>query len=541
MEDSSDPVQTNPPEGPAFPPGTAGNSPDVASQATIPPRAFASASVDGGPLASTGVWRRERDTLGSDSAPLAACPRPFGDYELLEEVARGGMGVVYKARQRRLNRTVAIKMILAGQLASSEEVRRFFSEAEAAAAMQHPNIVAIHEVGEHEGQHFFSMDYVEGANLAELVREAPLSAERAARYVNAIALAIQYAHDRGKLHRDLKPSNVIVDLTDQVRVTDFGLARSIEGSSDLTGTGQVVGTPSYMPPEQAAGRRGAIGPASDVYSLGAILYELVTGRPPFRAETALDTLMQVLEADPAAPRLLNPTIPHDLQTICLKCLEKDPRARYGTARQLADDLERYLSGEPISASTVNLVGRMTRALTHSANDEELQAWGLALVVIGVLIFSSHLAIWVLELLGQPWWLAYGIPRTVMVLALAAILLRSRRQSILPTNATERLIWSIWIAYLAGYSAAAVLIAVSGRPHLELYPPAAIVSGVCFFIMGSHIWGGNYVVGLTFLIAAPAMPLFLAWSPLVFGALWLAALGTLGVRYLRLGRKLHKPG
>ena len=286
--------------------------------------------------------------------------RVFGNYELLEQIGQGGMGVVFKARQRNLNRTVALKLMLSGPLASEAEIKRFRSEANAAATLQHPNVVAIHEVGEQDGRHYFSMEYVEGKSLAEVVRRTPLPAEQAVRYVKTIAEAVQYAHQRGILHRDLKPHNVLIDANDQPRITDFGLAKQIEVDSDLTVSGAVLGTPSYMPPEQAAGKRREIGPASDVYSLGAILYDLLTGRPPFRADTPLDTLRQVLDAEPAAPRLLNRKVPRDLETICLKCLAKERHSRYGSAQELADDLGRFQRHEPIHARPPGSAGRVWR-------------------------------------------------------------------------------------------------------------------------------------------------------------------------------------
>ena len=290
------------------------------------------------------------------SAPEAGTRlRYFGDYELLEEIARGGMGVVWKARQSSLKRDVALKMIRAGALAGPDEVERFLREAEAAANLQHPNIVAIHEVGEHDGQHYFSMDYVAGRDLGAIVKHGPLSARTAARYVKIIAEAIHFAHQRGTLHRDLKPQNVLIDAADQPRITDFGLAKFMNDDSRITQSGMVMGSPSYMPPEQATGRHGDIGPASDVYSLGAMLYEFLTGRPPFRAATALATLRQVMEVEPAAPRKLKADVPLDLETICLKCLEKTPAARYPTARALAEELDRFLKGEPIQARPASAV------------------------------------------------------------------------------------------------------------------------------------------------------------------------------------------
>src|SRR6185369_15036807 len=223
-------------------------------------------------------------------------PCAFGEYELLEEIARGGMGVVYRARQVRLNRIVALKMILAGQFASQQEVLRFRREAEAAANLRHPGIVAIHEIGEEQGQHYFSMDFVQGRNLAEIIREGRLPARRAARYSQAIADAIHYAHQQGVLHRDLKPSNILIDENDQPRITDFGLAKRVRGDLGLTATGEVLGSPSFMPPEQTSGKSAKVGPPSDVYGVGAILYNLLTGRPPFQAETIDAVLVQLREA-----------------------------------------------------------------------------------------------------------------------------------------------------------------------------------------------------------------------------------------------------
>ena len=283
-----------------------------------------------------------------------------GNYELLEEIARGGMGVIYKARQTTLGRIVAVKIIVAGRLATEEDVQRFLVEAKAVAGLQHPNIVAMHEVGQHEGWHYFSMDYVEGRDLAKILRENILSAKQAAGYVRQMAEAIHYAHQQGTLHRDLKPSNILIDEHNQVRITDFGLAMRVEGDSDLTRTDEILGTPSYMPPEQAQGKRSLIGPGSDVYSLGAILYECLTGRAPFRADSAMKTIEQVIHVEAASPRILNPGIPRDLETICLKCLQKEPQRRYETSQQLADDLGHFLRGEPITARPIGAIERTWR-------------------------------------------------------------------------------------------------------------------------------------------------------------------------------------
>jgi hypothetical protein len=303
----------------------------------------------------------------------------FGDYELLDEIARGGMGVVYRARQVSLDRVVAVKMLLLGQFAAPTVFQRFRAEAVAAASLQHPNIVAIHEVGTHDGQPFFAMDYVVGRNLADLVRDRPLPTRAAAQYLVKIARAVQYAHEHGILHRDLKPANILIDESDEPRITDFGLAKRLEreagtqmsevGSGmrplssvtqDLTLSGQILGSPNFLPPEQAGGHARTIGPACDIYGLGAVLYYLLTGRPPFVAETFESTLFHVLNSEPVPPRQLNPSVPRDLETICLKCLEKAPGRRYDSARVLGDELDRFLNGQPIHARPIGQIGRTWR-------------------------------------------------------------------------------------------------------------------------------------------------------------------------------------
>lgn len=322
-------------------------------------------------------------------AVLATARRGFGDYELLEEIAHGGMGVVYKARQVSLNRTVAVKMIRADRLAREEDIKRFYTEAQAAANLQHPNIVAIHEVGEEAGQPFFSMDYVEGESLASLVQERPLAPRQAATYVHAIAQTIHFAHQRGILHRDLKPSNVLIDRQDKVRVTDFGLAKVMTGDSQLTMSGTIMGSPSYMSPEQAEGKVHAVTVRSDVYALGTILYELVCGRPPFKADSTMETLRQVLETEPVSPRWLNPRLPRDLETICLKCLEKNPARRYATAQEFADELARFLNDEPILARPVGPAGRLWRWCRRKPALATVGA--VAAVLLGVVAVGSPIA------------------------------------------------------------------------------------------------------------------------------------------------------
>jgi serine/threonine protein kinase len=472
-------------------------------------------------------------------------PEHFGDYELIAEVARGGMGVVYRARQVTLGRVVALKMILAGRFADDDDVERFHREAEAAARLQHPNIVAIFEIGEIRGQHFFSMEFIDGVSLARKIAAGPLPGRAAAGYVRKIAHAVNHAHRQGIVHRDLKPSNVLLDADDEPHISDFGLAKRIGGDPGHTRTGTVLGTPSYMAPEQAQGRRD-IGPPADIYGLGAILYELITGRPPFQAETPLDTAMQVIQNQPVPPRLLNPRVDHDLETICLKCLEKDPQHRYPSADAFADDLQHYLDGESISARSFNVLDRLARTLERSQHDADFSAWSSMLLWMALVIGIEHVIVFVLMYTGQPKW-AVNAARLLQFAFLGVLFYANRRSRLLPSTSAERELWTIWIGYFLTYvSVLAVtylLFALDvlkagdhmpdNWPECLPYPFLSLVAGLAFFVMGSNYWGRCYIFGGAFWACAILMPLQLTLAPLAFGLLWFTALLMLGLRLRQL--------
>jgi serine/threonine-protein kinase len=335
-----------------------------------------------GPGSDAPTRRQSPPTLATPARSASpAGGRAFGDYELLRELGRGGMGVVYQAWQTSLSRMVALKMILAGAHAGPEELARFRAEAEAVARLQHPNIVQIYQVGEHDGRPYFALEHIGGGSLDRQLAGAPRPPREATALTEALARAVHYAHQRGIVHRDLKPANVLLTEDGTPKITDFGLAKILVGArGDPTQTGAVLGTPGYMAPEQASGRPREVGPAADVYALGAILYEMLTGRPPFVGETPLDTLDQVRTLDPVAPRQLQPKVPRDLETICLKSLRKEPAQRYGTAQELADDLRRFRDGEPIRARPTSALERAVKWVRRRPTRAALGAAGLIVCV-----------------------------------------------------------------------------------------------------------------------------------------------------------------
>ncbi len=328
-------------------------------------------------------------SAGAATDPARHFPEPklpqIAGYEVLGMLGHGGMGVVYKAHHLKLNRDVALKMLLSGPYSRPQERARLMREAEAIARLQHPHIVQVHDVGELEGHPYFTMELLEGGTLARQLHKGPQSARASAQLVALLAAAVGFAHDHGIMHRDLKPANILLTADGTPKIADFGLARRLDISDDLTVTGTRLGTPSYMAPEQASGQTSAVGPRVDIYALGAILYEMLTGRPPFRAETAIETERQVISVEPARPSKVNASVPRDLENICLKCLNKDPQRRYSSAIELAEDLERFLDGKPVLARPVGMLERLVKWVRRRPGVAGLVASLVSLAVAGLIV------------------------------------------------------------------------------------------------------------------------------------------------------------
>lgn len=466
---------------------------------------------------------------------VVTLPCRFAGYELLEEIGRGGMGIVYRARQVNLDREVAVKMILRGPLASGEDRRRFRVEAEATARLEHPNIVSVYEVGESRAGPYFSMKYIRGRTLSSLVASQPLPPRKAARILRAVARGIDYAHQHGILHRDLKPSNILVDQHGQPLVTDFGLAKRTGQVAVITQTGDILGTPAYMAPEQAAGDRGQVGPASDVYSLGAILYHMLTGRPPFQAASTVDTLLMVLEQDPVPPRMLNPHADRDLEMIAMRCLQKPADLRYATASDLANDLEAYLKGEPIAARGGQFVHLLTQVFRDTHHAPVLENWGLlwmwhslvlliACVLTNALHFFGHDDRWVYIML---WTAGLG--------TWAGVFWALRRR-VGPVTFVERQIAHVWGASMVAIGLLFFVETLLEMPVLTLSPVVALVTGMVFLIKAGILAGAFYVQAAALFATAFLMALLPAVAHLIFGMVAAISFFVPGLKYYRQRRR-----
>ncbi len=446
------------------------------------------------------------DSLSGERTAEAAStiPRIFGDYEILDEIGRGGMGIVFKAKQKSLNRIVALKMLVRGEFASEADLARFQAEAEAAGRLDHPHIVPVYEVGEHQGQPYFSMKYVEGTNLARRLVEGPLPAREAALILAPVCRAIEEAHRHNLLHRDLKPSNILIDRQGRPYVTDFGLAKrlhpDLNPASDegdptavnaITESGDILGTPGYMAPEQAAGHRGVVGSAADIYGLGAILYAMLTGRAPFQGASPVETVLMVLEQDPLPPRVLNSHADVDLEMVTLKCLQKPFDLRYIDAGSLARDLEAFLSSEPISARSSRFRQVVSRYFRETHHAGVLENWGLlwmwhSLVLLVLCIITNSFQ-WIGWTSRWPYLLLWSSGLTVW----AGFFWNFRRRSG-PITFVERQIAHVWAGSVVGSTLLYAIEGLLGLGVLELSPVLGVISGMVFLAKAGILNGRFYI-------------------------------------------------
>jgi serine/threonine-protein kinase len=457
----------------------------------------------------------------------------FADHELLEELGQGGMGVVFRARELNRGRIVALKRLLHGSRSSPQEVERFRIEALAASQLAHPHIVPVLQVGEHQGQPFFTMPYIEGTTLARKLSGGPMLGLEAARLLVPVCRAVQSAHDRGILHRDLKPSNVLIDRSGHPYVSDFGLAKRFDLRVDrsLTPSGALVGTPGYMPPEQAGGslRRGPLGPASDVYSLGAILYHMLTGRPPFQAASVVETLMLVLEQDPVPPRVLNPRVSSDLEMITLRCLQKQPEFRYKSAAELAQDLEAFLRDEPVSARSTSMRALATRLLGETHHAGVLENWGQLWIYHSVALLVFFGTTNALHLAGVEARWPYMLLFTVGLGAWAALFWTLRRQGG-PISFVERQLAHVWGAGIVGINLVLVVEWLLGVPVLSLLPMIAVTNGMLLMVKAGILSGFYYFQAAVIFVAVVPMIWYPRFAPMIFGLVAAGCFLITGLKY-----------
>ena len=481
-----------------------------------------------------GSFYRLEDLSGQDEPSLDVLtnfnlPYTLGDFKLQEEIGRGGMGVVYRARQISLQREVALKMILPGRLASQEQRERFQQEAEAAGRLDHVGIVPVYEVGELEECPYFSMKFVDGQTITECVRQELYASNPAAEIVLKITRAIHYSHNQGILHRDLKPSNILLDRQGQPHITDFGLAKHATRNSDLTQTGAILGTPSYMAPEQAAGSRGDVGLHSDIYSLGAMLYYMVTGRPPFQAASPMDTIMMVLEQEPVAPQVINPAIDRRLEMIILKCLQKPVNLRYTTARQLADDLEAFLNHQPIQASSGRFGHVIARWLGETHHATVLQNWGVLWMWHSLILLVACVVTNIMFLSDVENRLYYSAMWTLGLGAWAAVFWKLRQKSG-PVLFVERQIAHAWAASLIAIALLFPIEYLMGLEVLEAAPVIGLISGMVFIVKAGILTGKFYSQSVALFLTSVLMAMFPRYSLILFGVVSAICFFVPGLQY-----------
>ncbi|EMI28822.1 serine/threonine-protein kinase [Rhodopirellula europaea] len=458
-------------------------------------------------------------------------PTTIGDFDLLEEVGRGGMGVVFRARQRSLDREVAIKMILRGRLASDADLQRFMAEAAATASLDHPSIVPVYEVGDIEGRPFFSMQFIEGQTLSQRVACGPMAPREAARMVAQIARAVAVAHQAGILHRDIKPGNILIAKDGRPMITDFGLAKQVGAKMDLTRTGMLVGTPAYMSPEQAGGRRGDIGPASDVYSLGCVLYFALTGRAPFVAESPMELVMLVTEQDPTPPRALRPSLDRDLEMITIRCLQKPADLRYPTAEALASDIEAYLADERVSARSGRFNQVLARVFRETHHAAVLEKWGLLWMWHSLVLLVASLMTWQMALAGinERW--IYVFVWVIGLSAWAAVFWKLR-QRMGPVTFIERQVAHVWGASLIATALLFPLEWWIGLEPLRLAPMLGVITAMVFLIKAGMLSGAFYIQTVLLLATSVAMAVFPSAAHLIFGIVAAGCFFMPGYKYER---------
>jgi serine/threonine-protein kinase len=458
-------------------------------------------------------------------------PCQLGDYELLEEIGRGGMGIVFRARQLSLDREVAIKMISRGPLASAEDRTRFEAEARAAAQLDHEGIVPVYDVGEMEGRPFFSMKLIDGETLSQRVSQSPLKGRQAARLLLQVCRAVAFAHQHGILHRDLKPSNILIDADGRPHVNDFGLAKRLDDEQGITLSGAVLGTPSYMAPEQAAGKRGVVGAVSDVYSLGSVLYHTVTGRPPFQAATSVDTLLLVLEQDPVPPRALNAQLDRDLEMIILRCLQKPTDLRYQSVTELADDLQAYLNDESIRARSGRFAHVVARWMRETHHAHVLENWGLLWMwhsaALLIVCFATNWMSW--QEIESRW--AYFSLWTLGLGAWAIVFWTLRRR-MGPVMFVERQIAHLWAGSMCAIGILFPVEYLMELEVLELSPALALVSGMVFIGKAGILTGKFYTQAAIMFLAAPLMAIYSEWALVIFGLFSAFCFFVPGLKYHR---------